>query len=67
MNYVRNNAMKHCIFKEPCNEMGSEFEVLLCWFNIWRVSWGKVLNCFCLVCKINPVFARVPTSPHGLL
>lgn len=29
VNFVRNSALKYRIFKELCNEMGSEFEVLL--------------------------------------
>ena len=29
VNYVRNSAMKHRIFKELCNNMASEFEILL--------------------------------------
>ncbi|XP_045113670.1 protein ZBED8-like [Portunus trituberculatus] len=45
VNYVRNSALKHHIFKELCNEMGSEFEVLLYHSNIRWLSRGKVLNC----------------------
>ncbi|XP_045120467.1 protein ZBED8-like [Portunus trituberculatus] len=45
VNYVRNNALKHRIFKELCNEMGSEFEVLLYHSNIRWLSRGKMLNC----------------------
>lgn len=45
VNYMQNSAMKYCIFKELCNEMGSEFGVLLCHSNVWWFSWGKVLNC----------------------
>ena len=44
LNYVRNSAMKHHIFKELCIEMGSEFEVLLYYSNVWWLSRGKVLN-----------------------
>jgi hypothetical protein len=44
VNYVRNSAMKHRIFKELCNEMGSEFEVLLYHSNVRWLSRGKVLN-----------------------
>ena len=29
VNYVQNSALKHRIFKVLCNEMGSEFEILL--------------------------------------
>ena len=29
LNYVRNSTLKHRIIKELCNEIGSEFEVLL--------------------------------------
>ena len=38
VNYVRNNAMKQRIFKELCNEMSSEFEVLLYYSNVWSLS-----------------------------
>ena len=38
VNYVRNSAMKHRIFKELCNEMGPEFEVLLYHSNIQWLS-----------------------------
>ena len=44
VNYVRNNAMKHCIFKELCNEMSSEFEVLLYYSYVGWFSRGKTLN-----------------------
>ena len=44
VNYVRNSALKHRIFKELCNEMGSEFEVLLYHSNVCWLSPGKVLN-----------------------
>ena len=44
MNYVRNSAMKGRIFKELCNEMGSEFEVLLYHSSVLWLSRGKVLN-----------------------
>ncbi|XP_076055299.1 protein FAM200C-like [Oratosquilla oratoria] len=44
VNYVQNSALKHCIFKELCNEMGSEFKVLLYHSNICWLSQGKVLN-----------------------
>ena len=44
VNYVRNSALKHRIFKEVCNEMGSEFEVLLYYSKVWWLSRGKVLN-----------------------
>ena len=36
--------MKHRILKELCNDMSSEFEVLLYYSNIWWLSWGKILN-----------------------
>ncbi|XP_054464244.1 protein FAM200C-like [Anoplopoma fimbria] len=44
VNYVQNSAMKHRIFKELCQEMGSEFEVLLYHSNVRWLSRGKVLN-----------------------
>ena len=44
VNYMRNSAMKHCIFKELLKEMGSEFEVLLYHSNVLMLSRGKVLN-----------------------
>ena len=44
VNYVRSSALKHRIFKELCNEMGSEFEVLLYHSNVHWLSRGKVLN-----------------------
>ncbi|GAA6077221.1 protein ZBED8-like [Tachysurus ichikawai] len=48
VNYVRNSALRHCIFSELCKEMGSEFEVLLYHSNVRWLSRGQVLN---------PVFA----------
>ena len=44
VNYVRNSALKHRIFKELCNEMDFEFEVLLYYSNVWWLFRGKVLN-----------------------
>ena len=44
VNYVRNNAMKHRIFKELCNEMSFKFELLLYYSNVWWLSRGKMLN-----------------------
>ena len=44
VNYVRNNAMKHRIIKERCNEMSSEFEVLLYYSYVWWLSREKMLN-----------------------
>ena len=44
VNYVRNNAMKHRIFKKLCNKMSSEFKVLLHYYNVWWLSRGKMLN-----------------------
>ena len=41
VNYVRNSALKHRIFKELCNEMGSEFEVLLYHSNVRWLSRGN--------------------------
>ena len=45
VNYVRNSAMKHRIFKVLCNEMGSEFEALLYYSNVRWLSRGKILSC----------------------
>ena len=44
VSYVQNNAMKHRIFKELCNEISSEFEVLLYYSDVWWLSRGKMLN-----------------------
>ncbi|XP_073456451.1 protein FAM200C-like [Aquarana catesbeiana] len=44
VNYVRNSALRHHIFRELCKEMGSEFEVLLYHSNVWWLSRGQVLN-----------------------
>ena len=44
VNYVPNTTLKHHIFKELCNEMGSEFEVLLYYSNLWWLSQEKVFN-----------------------
>ena len=44
MNYVRNSALKRRIFKEQCNEMGSEFDVLLYYSNVRWLFRGKVLS-----------------------
>ena len=44
VNYVRNNAMKHRIIKELCNEMSSEFEVLLYYSYALWLSREKMLN-----------------------
>ena len=44
VNYVRNSALKHRIFRKLCNEMGSEFEVLLYRTNVRWLSRGKALN-----------------------
>lgn len=44
VNYVRNSALRHRIFKELCKEMGSEFEVLLYHSNVRWLSRGQVLN-----------------------
>ena len=41
---MRNSALKHRIFKELCNGMGFELEVLLCYSNVRWLSRGKVLN-----------------------
>lgn len=44
VNYVQNSALKHRIFKELCNEIGSKFEVLLYNSYIRWLSRGKVPN-----------------------
>ncbi|XP_068207498.1 protein FAM200C-like [Palaemon carinicauda] len=44
VNYVRNSALKHHIFKELGNEIDSEFEVLMYHSNFQWLSRGKVLN-----------------------
>ena len=44
VSYVRNNAMKHSVLKVLCNEMSSEFKVLLYYSNVWCLSRGKILN-----------------------
>ena len=44
VNYVRNNAIKHHIFKELCNKMSFELKVLLYYSNVWWLSRGKMLN-----------------------
>ena len=44
VNHVRNNAMKHRIFKKLSNEISSEFEVLLYLSNVWSLCRGKILN-----------------------
>ncbi|XP_076064971.1 protein FAM200C-like [Oratosquilla oratoria] len=44
INYVRNSVVKHRIFKELCNEKGSEFEVLLYHPNVRWLFQGKVQN-----------------------
>ena len=36
--------MKHRIFKNLCNEISSEFEVLLYYSNVWSLTRGKTLN-----------------------
>lgn len=52
VNYLCNSGMKHSIFKELCNEIGSEFEILLYHSNIWGLSPGKgVESCFCDACR----------------
>ena len=58
VNYVRNSALKHRIFKEVCNEMGSEFEVLLYYSKVWWLSRGKVLNRVFVLCVGLAVFLR---------
>jgi zinc finger BED domain-containing protein 5/7/8/9 len=44
VNYVRSSALRHRIFKELCDEMGSGFEVLLYHSNVRWLSRGQVLN-----------------------
>ena len=61
VNYVRNSALKHRIFKVLCNEMGSEFEILLYYSNVRWLSRESAEPCFRLPCGISRVFARIPT------
>lgn len=44
VNYIRHSALNHRIFQELCNEMGSDFDVLLYHSNVRWLSRGKVLN-----------------------
>ena len=76
--YVRNNAMKHRILKDLCNEMSSEFEVLLNYSNVWWLSLNILVYmvihqyilmlvkdskpCFYLASGISRLIARAPTS-----
>ena len=46
--YVQNSTEKRRIFKELCNEMGSEFEVLLCYS---KVLWSSRERC-CIVWSV---------------
>jgi len=45
VNYVRSSTLNHRIFKELCNKIGSEFEVLLYHSNVRWLSQRKVLRC----------------------
>ena len=65
MNYVRNSALKHRIFKELCNEMGSEFEVLLYYYNVWWLSRGKVLSRVFSLRVESAVFLREHQHCHA--
>ncbi|XP_076329269.1 protein FAM200C-like isoform X1 [Tachypleus tridentatus] len=67
VNFVRNSALKHHIFKVLCNKMGSEFEVLLYHSNIVVIPGKGAESCFCHECGIIPVFARAPTLSCRLL
>ncbi|KAF2345157.1 protein of unknown function DUF4371 [Trinorchestia longiramus] len=49
VNYGRKRALNHRIFKELCNEIGSESEVLLYHSNVRWLSRGNVLNCVFVV------------------
>ena len=40
VNNMRNSALRHHIFSEQCKEMGSEIEVLMYHFNVWRLPPG---------------------------
>lgn len=67
VNYMQNSAMKYCIFKELCNEMGSESEVILCHSNVWWFFWGKVLTyVFAMCVELAQFFARAPTLSYRL-
>lgn len=46
-NYARNSDLKYCIFKELCNEMGFEFEILMYHANIRELLLNNVVEwCF---------------------
>ena len=65
VNYVRNNALKRRIFKELCNEMGSEFKVLLYYSDVRWLSWGKVLNRVFALRVESAVFLREHQHCHA--
>lgn len=67
VNYVRNSALKHCIFKELCNETGSEFKVLLYHSNIRWLSRGKVLNHVFAMRVELALFLREHQHGHAIL
>ena len=63
--YVRNNALKHCIIKELCNEMSSEFEILLYYSYVWWLSWGKMLNRVFTLCVELAVLLQEHQHRHA--
>ena len=64
-NCVRNSALKHRIFRELCNEMGSEFEVLLHYSKVRWLSRGKVLNRVFVLRVELAVFLREHQHRHA--
>ncbi|XP_077974121.1 protein FAM200C-like [Styela clava] len=65
VNYMRNSALKHRIFKVLYNEMGSEFEVLLYYSNVQWLSRGKVLNRVFALRVESAVFLREHQHCHA--
>lgn len=67
VNYVQNSTMNHIIFKKLCNEIRREFEVLIYYSTFTDYPRDNPESCFCLKCRINPVFARALTLSCRLL
>ena len=64
-NYVQNSAMKHRIFKQLCNETGSEIGVLLYYTNVRWISWGKMLNRVFVLLPELAVLLLEHQDPHA--